>query len=261
VRRSPADAGLMFEYLVALVAAEQKEKGRRLLEDYLGKAPQDPLRWETAGRFHLAVRHPAEAEEAFRKAAELAPDSPRSHYQLAQVYIVQQKLVAAEAALRHVLERDDTFEAAHTSLGLLLTGQGRTEEANGHYRRALELRPTNGVAANNLAASLVDQRAGLDEALRYGLLALEVAPTSAAIQDTVGWIYFMKGSFEQAYPLLASAASQLSENPTVRYHHAMVLAKRGEKASAAAELEAALSLSKNFPDAKEAATTLAQLRE
>jgi hypothetical protein len=47
----------------------------------------------------------------------------------------------------------------------------------------------------------------------------------------------------------------------VLYPHATVLARRGEKASATAELEAALSLSKNFPGANEAAATLALLRE
>ncbi len=66
---------------------------------------------------------------------------------------------------------------------------------------------------------------------------------------------------EEAYPLLSAAAGGLGDNPTVRYHHAMALARRGERASATAELEAALSLSKNFPGASEAAATLALLRE
>lgn len=260
VKRSPGDHGLMSEYLLALVAAGQQEKAGHLLKDYIGKAPKDPLRWEVAGRFHVAARHPAQAEDALRNATELAPGDPRPAYQLAQFYIAHNK-AAAETALRTVLERDNTYEAAHTSLGVLLATQGRTDEANAQYRRALELRPSNYVAANNLAANLVDQEAALDEALRYGRLALAAAPSVPAIQDTVGWIYFKKGSMEEAYPLLTAAASGLGDNPTVRYHHAMVLAKRGEKASAAAELEAALSLSKNFPDAKEAATILAQLRE
>jgi len=260
VKRSPEDHGLMSEYLLALVAAGQQEKAGRVLKDYIGKAPKDSVRWEVAGRFHIAARHPAQAEEAFRKATELAPGDPRPAYELARFYIAYNK-GAAEAALRTVLERDHTYEAAYTSLGVLLGTQGRTEEANAQYRRALELRPSNYVAANNLAASLVAQETGLDEALRYGRLALEAAPSVPAIQDTVGWIYFKKGSMEEAYLLLTAAASGLGDNPTVRYHHAMVLAKRGETGLAAAELEAALSLSKNFPDAKEAATALAQLRE
>ena len=261
VKRSPADHGLMSEYLLALTAAGQQEKAERLLKDYLGKGPEDPVRWAVAGRVHIAARHLAQAEEAWQKAAVLAPADPRPSYQLAQFYITQKKLAAAEAALRKALQQDDSFEAAHTSLGILLATQGRTEEANAQYRRALELRPTDYVAANNLAANLVDQDANLDEALRYGRLAITAAPNSPAIQDTVGWIYFKMGSLDEAYPLLTAAAGGLGDNPTVRYHYAMALARRGEKLSAATELEAALSLSKNFPGAKEAATTLAQLRE
>ena len=207
------------------------------------------------------MRHPAEAEQALKRATELDPDNPRPIYKLAQWYLSQNQPVSAEAALRNVLDRDDKHEAAHTSLGLALAAQGRTQEANDHYRRALELRSSNYVAANNLAASLVDQGTGLDEALRYGRLALEAAPSVPAIQDTVGWIYFKKGSVEEAYPLLTRAASELSDNPMVRYHHGMVLAQRGDKALAVAELEAALSLSKNFPGAEEAATMLASMRE
>ncbi|MET0514189.1 MAG: tetratricopeptide repeat protein [Nitrospiraceae bacterium] len=261
VARSPNDDGLLSEYLLALVAAGHKDKASRILKAYLGKAPQDSVRWEVAGRFHTAVRHVAEAEEAMKKATELAPDNPRPMYQLAQWYLSRNQLAPAEVALRKVLDRDDRHEAAHTSLGLALAAQGRTQEANDHYRRALELRSSNYVAANNLAASLVDQEAGLDEALRYGQLALEAAPSLPAIQDTVGWIYFKKGSLEEAYPLLTRAASELSDNPMVRYHHAMVLAQRGDKALAVVELEAALSLSKNFPGAEEAATMLASMKE
>lgn len=260
VKRSPRDHGLMSEYLLSLLP-EQREKAARLLTEYLSKAPKDSLRWEVAGRAHLAMRHPAQAEEAWRTATELSPGDPRSAYQLAQLYIAHNKPAAAEATLHKVLERDDTYEAAHTSLGVLLATQGRRDEANAQYRRALELRPTDYVAANNLAASLADQDGSLDEALRYGRLALTAVPSSPAVQDTVGWIYFKKGSLEEAYPLLTAAVNELGDNPTVRYHHAMLLAQRGDRASAAAELEAALSLSKNFPDAKEAATTLAQLRE
>lgn len=260
VKRSPTDHGLMSEYLLALVATEKKPEAVQLLKDYLAKAPKDPVRWEVAGRFHVAAKHPAQAEDALQRAAELAPGDPRPAYHLAQLYIAHKK-PAAEAALRAVLDRDDTFEAAHTSLGILLAAQGRIDEAHAQYRRALELRPADFVAANNLAASLVDQGANLDEALSYGRLALGAAPRSPAVQDTVGWIYFKRGSLEEAYPLLTAAAGGLGDNPTVRYHHAMVLAKRGEKVSAAAELEAALALSKNFPGAEEAAATLAQLRE
>ena len=260
VKRSPGDAGLMSQYLLALLASGRHDSAGRLLKTYLGQAPADPVRWDVAGRFHTAARHHDQAERAFKKVMELAPDDPRPAYQLAQLYMATNH-PAAESALRQVLERDDSYEPAHTSLGLLLAGQGRGDEANVHYRRALDLKPADYVAANNLAASLADQDGALDEALRYGRLALAAAPTSPAVQDTLGWIYFKRGAMEEAYPLLSAAAGGLGDNATVRYHHAMVLARRGERASATAELETALSLSKNFPGSKEAAATLDLLRD
>jgi tetratricopeptide (TPR) repeat protein len=261
VKRGPNDPGLMAEHLLALVAAEKTSKAEQVLKDYLAKGSKDPWRWQVAGRFHLAAGHVTKAEEALKKVVELAPHDVGSLYQLAQFYIGQKQSEAAEAALRKVINMDEKAEAAHTSLGLLLATQGRTDEANDHYRRALELRPTNYVAANNLAANLLEQHANLDEALRYGKLALEAAPASPFVQDTVGWIYFKKGSLDEANRLLSSAASQLTDNPLVRYHHAMMLAQRGERALAESELEAALALSKTFPGAAEAAMTLASLRE
>lgn len=260
VKRSPRDPGLMSEYLSALLGSGQQERAARLLKEYLSQEPNDPARWEVAGRFHVRARHPAQAEEALQKATELAPGDPHPAYQLAQFYLSQKKL-GAERALRLTLERDATYEPAHTALGMLLATQGRTKDADAEYRRALELNPGDYIAANNLAASLADQDAGLDEALRYGRLALAAAPGSPAVQDTLGWIYFRKGLIEEAYPLLSSAVGRLSDDPTVRYHHAMVLARKGEKARAAAELEAAFSLSKTFPGSKEAAAALVLLHE
>ena len=89
----------------------------------------------------------------------------------------------------------------------------------------------------------------------------EVGRLAHAVLDTVGWIYFKLGNVDEAYPLLAAAAGGLADDPTVRYHYAKVLAGRGEKTLAAAELQAALSLSRVFPDAGDAAVTLAALRE
>jgi tetratricopeptide (TPR) repeat protein len=261
VRRSPNDAGLMADYLVALVAAEKFQQAERLLKDYLAKGSKDPLRWEVASRFHLATKHWSKAEESLKRVVELSPHETGSLYRLAQFYLGQKKNDAAETALRQVIKMDDKHQAAHTSLGVVLANRGKIDEANEEYRRALELEPANYVAANNLAANLADRGQALDEALRYGKLALETAPSSPFVQDTVGWIYFKKGSLEEAHRLLGSAANQLTDDPLVRYHYAMTLAQRGEKERAKLELEAALAISKTFPGAQEAATTLASLRK
>ena len=141
-------------------------------------------------------------------------------------------------------------------MGTLLAGQGKSEAADAHYRRAFQLNPKNVVAANNLAASLSERRE-LDDALGYATDALNSAPSNPAIKDTVGWIYYKQGRFDKAYPFLAEASAALPQHPVVRYHYAVALARIGKQEEALSELKAALSLPGPFPDADRAARMLA----
>ena len=100
----------------------------------------------------------------------------------------------------------------------------------------------------------------LDEALKFAQIAREAAPEEPNVGDTLGWVYYKKGLIENAYPLIADAAGKSKNNASVRYHHGMVLAKKGKNKEAVAELKAALSLDPNFLGADEAKKTLEALK-
>ena len=248
------------EYLFALLAAKQPDKAKKVLDEYVAKEPKNPLLWEMAGRFHLARREPAEAESAFLKAIELAPDFTQPYYELGVLYISQKKLPEADAKLSKVIEKNDKNVGAHTLLGVVRNSLGKIDEANKQYRRALELSPKNALAANNLASNLSDFGGNLDEALKFAQVAREAAPEDPNVGDTLGWIYFKKGLFDTAYPLISDASKKLEKNAVVRYHHGMVLSKKGKTKEAAAELRAALALDANFQGAAEAKKELATLK-
>jgi tetratricopeptide (TPR) repeat protein len=259
IERNPKDLTAVNEYIFALVAAKQVDKAKKVLDEYVAKEPKNPLLWETAGRFHLAMREPAEAETAFLKAIELAPDYTQPYYELGVLYIAQKKLPEAEAKFVKVIERNEKNVGAHTLLGVVQNSLGKIEEANKQYRRSLELSPKNAMAANNLASNLSDHGGNLDEALKFAQVAREAAPENPNVADTLGWIYYKKGLIDTAYPLISDASKKLEKNAVVRYHHGMVLSKRGRTKEAAAELKAALSLDANFPGAAEAKKTLGSL--
>ncbi|HSE15178.1 MAG TPA: tetratricopeptide repeat protein, partial [Candidatus Deferrimicrobium sp.] len=132
----------------------------------------------------------------------------------------------------------------------------KIDESNKEYRKVLTLSPKHPLAANNLASNLADGGGNLDEALKFAQIAREAAPEEPGIADTLGWIYFKKGLIDTAYPLIADAAGKAKNNASVRYHHGMVLAKKGKGKEAAAELKAALALDPKFPGAEEARKTL-----
>ncbi|MBX3121010.1 MAG: tetratricopeptide repeat protein [Fimbriimonadaceae bacterium] len=253
---APNDLVILQDYLVALVESKQEPRADAVLKEYLSKASHDPNLWRLAGRVHLSQRRTDQAEQALRKAVDLAPDLALVYYELGQLYLVQRKLSAAESAFQAALKKDETNSEVHTALGLVLAAQGRVDLANTHYRRAVQLDRHNVVAANNLAASLTEQQE-FDDALGLALAAHDRAPSNPGIQDTLGWIYYKKNRFEDAHRLLAEASAALPQHPTVRYHHAMLLSKIGKQEAALSELKTALSLPGGFPEADRAARMVA----
>jgi tetratricopeptide (TPR) repeat protein len=260
VERNPDDLVSLNEYVFALLADGKREKAKKVLEEYLAKEPRNSLLWEMAGRFRLATREPEGAEGAFLKSIELAPDFTRPYYQLGLMYTAQKKLPEAEAKFAKVVEKDEKNVGALTLLGVVRNSMGKAEEANRQYRRALELSPRNALAANNLASNLSDHGGNLDEALKFAQIAREAAPEEPGVADTLGWIYYKKGLIDTSYPLISDAAKKLGKNAVVRYHHGMVLSKKGKTKESAAELRAALALDPNFPGAAEAKKELSTLQ-
>ena len=162
--------------------------------------------------------------------------------------------------LEKVIEKNDKNVGAHVLFGMVLNSEGKIDAANKEYRKVLTLSPKHPLAANNLAANLADGGGNLDEALKFAQIAREAVPEDPSVGDTLGWIYYKKGLTDTAYPLIADAAGKVKTNASIRYHHGMVLAKKGKNKEAAAELKAALSLDPKFPGADEAKKTLASLK-
>ncbi|RJP24777.1 MAG: hypothetical protein C4529_02190 [Deltaproteobacteria bacterium] len=260
VDRNPKDLTAINEYIFSLAAAKESAKARKILDDTVAKEPKNPLLWDMAGRFQLASGRQAEAEAAFLKSIELAPDFTAPYYQLAVMYASQKKFPDAAKRLAKVIEQNDRNVGAHALLGMVLNSQGKLDEANKEYRKVLSLSPRNPLAANNLASNLADGGGNLDEALKFAQIAREAAPEDPSVADTLGWVYFRKGLVESAYPLIADAAGKVKENASIRYHHGMVLAKKGKNREAAAELKAALAMDPKFSGAEEARKTLDGLR-
>ncbi len=64
-----------------------------------------------------------------------------------------------------------------------------------------------------------DQNTHLEEAEEYIKRALAAEPENGAFLDSLGWLHYRQGNFEQALPELLSAAAALkADDPTVFEH-------------------------------------------
>jgi tetratricopeptide (TPR) repeat protein len=139
----------------------------------------------------------------------------------------------------------------------LLSDAGRLDEAIAAYQTITSPPGMAAVAGNELAWLYVTKRNDPESALPVARQAVRLSPNVPAILDTLGWVLYVKGDNDEALDVLRKAKAGLPGNPTVRYHLGLALLKIGRKDDAKSELEEALQISKDFPEAADAAARLA----
>jgi Flp pilus assembly protein TadD len=102
------------------------------------------------GRTHLAEGRAAEATLALEKAKRREPDKASIREALGIAYFRTRRWADAESQFRVMLELSPTDDYAHYALGRCLEKQGRDSEANGHYKLASSLRPSDAHYASRI---------------------------------------------------------------------------------------------------------------
>ena len=74
----------------------------------------------------------------------------------------------------------------------------------------------------------------------------ERLPDNPAVMDTLGWIYYLKGTYFNAVAEFQDSLARNPNDPTVNYHLGLALFKRDQKREAKASLEKALKLDGKF---------------
>lgn len=104
--------------------------------------------------------------------------------------------------------------------------------------------PNNAVAVNNLAWAYQQEKD--PRALATAEQAAKLAPDSAAVLDTLGWMLAGQGNTTRAVPMLQKAVALAPAAPELRYHLAVALNKSGDKVNAKKELTKLLADNKMF---------------
>jgi tetratricopeptide (TPR) repeat protein len=148
----------------------------------------------------IACRHiPTEKE---RQGAEI-------HYDLGLSAQQGGDLQGAMAEIQTALSLDPGFAEAHNAMGVLLhNGFRRPEEAIGHYKRALDIRPDFSQAKTNLANVYVDQ-GRYDQAIKLYQEALNdmLYREPHIAQGNLGWALYKKGDTRGALDHIRTAVT------------------------------------------------------
>ncbi len=135
-------------------------------------------------------------------------------------------------------------ESVHLGRAELLLRMGRLDDAIAQYRKAKDHWPDSAMTLNALGYTLADRTDRYREAEKLIRKALSMEPESPAIIDSLGWVLFRLGKYDEALPQLQKAYGKLND-PEVAGHIVETLMAMSRREEAIAVLEDAERL---FPD-------------
>jgi tetratricopeptide (TPR) repeat protein len=128
------------------------------------------------------------------------------------------------------------------TLGLIYDSEERWAECDSVYERALEIDSTNALINNNYAYSLSERDKQLERALEMAKIAIAAEPENSSYLDTMGWIYFKLGVYDEAQDYIEKAIEIGGEKSVMLEHLGDIVFKAGQKAYAMELWEKAFKL-------------------
>ena len=193
-------------------------------------------------------RDPAQALQAYSKAAELTPGDPEPHLSAGLLDERQKDFTAAEAEYKKVLAIDAHSTDAAIGLTNIYMKSGRLADAEPLLRRLAADRPDDGGLHLQLGRVLVAEKKN-DDAIAEFQAALKASPKDADAQRELADLYASAGKndlAEIAYrPLVAAHPNDPELHRALG--HALLLQKKFPEAQQ--EFLAAVRLKRDSPDA------------
>lgn len=236
---------------------DQKEKAIEILEKVLEESPDQKSLYPLLGELYERTGNFQKAEDNYMLALKLGAPSSGNDMRLALLYLRNKKPEKAleildEGAkkfptlpqipfLRGIALRDtgrlvealDAFSLAEATssnnkdflntdfyfeYGITANKAGKQALAEKYLKKAIDLDPKNHVAMNYLGYSWADQNERLPEAEKLLNQALALEPDEPAYHDSMGWIYYREGRFQDAEKEIFVAAQKMPDDPEVNEH-------------------------------------------
>ena len=131
------------------------------------------------------------------------------------------------AAARVYLAQDDLKKAIgiepkrakfYFRLGVVYDKWGHKEKSMEAMKTTIKLDPKHANALNYLGYTYADLGRNLDEAERLIKEALKYKPNDGYITDSLGWVYYKKGLYQEALKLLIRAIELVPDDPIMLEH-------------------------------------------
>lgn len=234
--------------LVAAEALARQEQHALSIEAVAAVPPESPW-FVTAEVFRANTQRDAGdvegAIETLRSLAASRPDALDVQAALADHLRVAERYPEAAEVYSAAIGLIAAPQPAHWPLfysrAIAYERAGDWPKAEADFRKALELSRGQPMVLNYLGYSLVEQGRDLDEALAMIEQAVAAQPDDGYITDSLGWVLYRLGRYEDAVPHMLRAVELEPVDPIINDHLGDVLWKVGRTREAEFQWRRALS--------------------
>jgi len=251
-------SGLMNTYF----AQKQFDKAIAAANAQIAKSPNNSAFYDLLGTalFNGKKDLPG-ADAALRKAVDLDKNNNDALEKLGKVQVAEGSTDQALALYQQSIKDNPGNVRLYILSGELYETKRDWDHAKAMYQQALTIQPDHPLASNNLAYLMLQQGGNIDVALAMAQTARRGMSDSANAADTLGWAYYQKGVYQSAISQFQESL-RLAEkhgepdDATVHYHLGLAYQKANQMTQARQQLEKAVKLNPNNPDARKALSDL-----
>jgi tetratricopeptide (TPR) repeat protein len=224
--------------LECLAKTNQMDRFNKVAAAFIAKSPQEPKAYAMVSIALQASEKMTEAVSRLKKwRSEVEDGTIKSKKKRAflsalnsleaSVYLEDQDWTALDAFMKKTVQNDPNNTKLLMTQATLLGEQGKPAEALKVMRRALKLRGDDALVNNNLAYMMCEANEDLATAEKMVRTSL-AAQFSIAATDTLAWVLYKKGAFNEAALLLVAILEQADRPEVERQLHPIIWDHAGD---------------------------------
>ena len=146
------------------------------------------------------------------------PDQTDFYFYLSSLYEDSGRLQDAIDVLEKGLTINPEEVRIVFRLGVVLDKMGRRQASIDKMKEVIRLAPDHTDALNYLGYTYAEMGINLDEAEVYIQTALKKKPDNGYITDSLGWVFYKRGDYDQALATLLKALELVPDDPAILEH-------------------------------------------
>jgi tetratricopeptide (TPR) repeat protein len=235
------------------------DAARQRIRRQFQKTSDSPAAHFLEGKILAAEGKWDSAETELQKTLQLDPNFSSAYDLLVQTYLATNKLPQAVSQLQAELSKNPNNAPALMTLALVYERMNDFPKARDAYEKLLSINPDFVLALNNLAYLYTERMNDLNKAYELARKARDLQGQDPSVGDTVGWILYKRGDYQQALTILQESAEKAADSPEIQFHLGMTAYMMGQRDMARVALQKAASAAKDFPGKDESKRRLALL--